>query len=104
MLDKIIAIFVTISLLLTPVILADWWTMTREEPQDYYPGWNLICYCADQPINASVLIQTYPNCTMLSKFNAQTQSYQTYFLDGPSSFDFKVTCQIGIFIFIEPQE
>ena len=104
MIDKIIAICVGISILLTPVILAEWWTMTREDPPQYYPGWNLVSYCTEESINASILIQTYPNCTMLSKFNAETQSYHTYFLDGPSSFDFKVTCQIGIFIFIEPQE
>ena len=101
---KIIIIGLALFLLSTTLVSGDWWTMTREDPPQYYPGWNLVSYCTEEPINASILIQTYPNCTMLSKFNAETQSYHTYFLDGPSSFDFKVTCQIGIFIFIEPQE
>ena len=102
-----ILIVIILGLIVTTIPAQEWsntssyWCMYRAEEPSLVPGWNLIGICSNNISTASELSTTINNCTIISMFNSTTQSYQSYFVGGPSSFDFPITCEMGLFILIE---
>jgi len=84
--------------------LAHWspsWRMynTRDnESMHLEIGWNLLGWCQNYSIPASNLSVTIPGCLSISKWVAENQTYWTYIVGGPPSFDFNLTKGIGFFV------
>lgn len=62
------------------------------------PGWNLLGWYHDYNTTASDIAANITGCISVSMWDAATQDYQTYIVGGPPSFDFTVTCGMGIFV------
>ena len=61
-------------------------------------GWNLIGWYHDFNTTASSLAGNISGCTSVSKWNATMQTYDTFIVGGPPSFDFTVSCGMGLFV------
>ena len=63
-----------------------------------YPGWNLIGWPYDYDTTASILSENITGCLSVSCWNATMQTYDTYIVGGPPSFDFSISCGMGLFV------
>ena len=61
-------------------------------------GWNLLGWYHDYNTTAISLSENITGCTSVSKWNATLQTYDTYIVGGPDSFDFKITRGMGLFV------
>jgi outer membrane protein assembly factor BamB len=61
-------------------------------------GWNLLGWYHSYNTTASSLSENITGCTSVSMWNANVQTYDTYIVGGPPTFDFTVTCGIGVFV------
>ncbi len=64
-----------------------------------FENWNLLGWYHLQDTTASSLSENISGSEMVSWFNEEAQSYETYFVGGPSSFDFTITQGMGVFVF-----
>ncbi len=63
-------------------------------------GWNLIGWFKNETTTASSLGQNITNCSIISKWNASLQQYESYLVGtSPTKFDFKIERGMGIFIY-----
>ena len=63
-------------------------------------GWNLISVPVDNDFTAITLSENITNCTMISWFDAAAQTYKTYIVGGPPSFDFPIIDGYGYFVLV----
>jgi hypothetical protein len=61
-------------------------------------GWNLIGWYKNHNTTASSLASNITGCTSVSKWNASMQTYNTYIVGGPPTFDFTIKRGMGIFV------
>ncbi len=61
-------------------------------------GWNLLGWYHNYDTTASSLSENITGCTTVSRWNASLQTYDTYIVGGPPSFDFTITCGMGLFV------
>ena len=83
---------------------SDWspcWCMHRADDGGLVSGWNLIGICSNQTEWASSLAGGIDGCSIISMFDASQQSYRSYFVGGPQSFDFPLFCGMGLFVLVE---
>ena len=66
-------------------------------------GWNAITWCESNPTLASTIGGSITGAEMISWFNAVSQGYETYFVGGPSSFDFTVEMGKGLFVLVNQE-
>ena len=52
----------------------------------------------DYDTTASSLSENITGCISVSMWNASLQTYDTYIVGGPPSFDFNITCGMGLFV------
>ena len=63
-------------------------------------GWNLIGWFRNETTNASSLAENIKNCTIVSKWNATLQQFQSYLVGiSPPEFDFEIKQGMGMFIY-----
>jgi len=63
-------------------------------------GWNLIGWFKNETTTASLLGQNITNCSIISKWNASLQQYQSYLVGiSPPEYDFAIKKGMGIFIY-----
>jgi len=63
-------------------------------------GWNLIGWFKNETTTASLLGQNITNCSIISKWNASLQQYQSYLVGiSPPEYDFAIKQGMGIFIY-----
>ena len=62
------------------------------------PGWNLITIPVNTSMWASDLAENVSGCTSVSKWNASLQTYDTYIVGGPPTFDFPIRNGHGYFV------
>ena len=60
-------------------------------------GWNLIGWYHEYNTTAQNLSENITGCTSVSYWDAVNQTYYTYIVGGPPSFDFHITKGMGIF-------
>jgi hypothetical protein len=63
-------------------------------------GWNMIGWYHSSDTLASSLGGNISDCQMVSWFDAVNQTFKTYIVGGPSSFDFPVTTGMGLFVMV----
>jgi len=63
-----------------------------------YESWNLIGWYQDYNTTASSLADNITGCTSVSRWNASLQTYDTYIVGGPPSFDFDISKGMGLFV------
>jgi hypothetical protein len=61
-------------------------------------GWNLIGWYHEYDTTASSLSENITGCTTVSMWNATLQTYDTYIVGGPPTFDFTITRGMGLFV------
>ena len=61
-------------------------------------GWNLIGWHHEENTTASSIAENITGCLSLSKWNASTQTYNTYIVMGPDAFDFIISRGMGLFV------
>jgi len=61
-------------------------------------GWNLIGWYHETSTSASSIAENITGCTSISCWDPALQTYDTYIVGGPPSFDFEVTCSMGMFV------
>jgi len=61
-------------------------------------GWNLIGWYKESSTTASSIAENITGCTSISCWDPALQTYDTYIVGGPPSFDFEVTCGMGMFV------
>jgi PKD repeat protein len=61
-------------------------------------GWNLLGWYHEYDTTASSLSENITGCTTVSIWNATLQTYDTYIVGGPPTFDFTITCGMGLFV------
>jgi hypothetical protein len=61
-------------------------------------GWNLLGWYHNYTTTASSLAGNITGCTSVSCWNASLQTYDTYIVGGPDSFDFTITRGMGMFV------
>ncbi len=61
-------------------------------------GWNLIGWFKEENTTASSLAGNITGCSSVSSWNTTTQSYETYIVGGPPSFDFTIVQSMGLFV------
>jgi hypothetical protein len=61
-------------------------------------GWNLIGWYHDYDTTSSSLAENITGCLSVSKWDAQNQTYYTYIVGGPPSFDFIIRTGMGLFV------
>ena len=66
-------------------------------------GWNLLGWYHEDETTASSLASNISGCTSVSKWNASLQTYDTFIVGGPPSFDFMVSCGMGLFVDVTEQ-
>jgi len=64
-------------------------------------GWNLISVPVDNDFTAITLSENITGCVMISRFDAVAQTYETYIVGGPPSFDFPIIDGHGYFILVD---
>ncbi len=62
------------------------------------PGWNLITIPMEADLYASDISSNISGCLGVSSWNSLLQTYQTYIVNGPSSFDFPLQSGVGYFV------
>ena len=63
-------------------------------------GWNLIGWFKENSTTASLLGQNITNCSIISKWNASLQQFQSYLVGiSPPEYDFEIKQGMGIFIY-----
>jgi len=65
-----------------------------------YIGWNLIGWHQIYNTTASSLAGNISGCELISWFDSGNQTYKSYIVGGPSSFDFTITNGMGIFVVV----
>jgi hypothetical protein len=65
-----------------------------------YIGWNMIGWYNASDTLASSLGGNISGCQMMSWFDAVNQTFKTYIVGGPSTFDFTVTAGMGLFVLV----
>jgi outer membrane protein assembly factor BamB len=60
--------------------------------------WNLIGWYHTYETTASSLSENITGSTSVSKWNTTLQTYDTYIVGGPPTFDFTITCGMGLFV------
>jgi hypothetical protein len=63
-----------------------------------YPGWNMIGWFQEYDTDAATLGQYIPGCTVVCKFNPDSQSYTTHVVGIPYN-EFTIEQGMGIFIY-----
>jgi nucleotide-binding universal stress UspA family protein len=61
-------------------------------------GWNLLGWYHSYDTTASSLSENIIGCTSVSRWNASIQTYDTYIVGGPPSFDFTIRQGMGLFV------
>ena len=61
-------------------------------------GWNLLGWYHDYDTTASSLSENISGCVSVSMWNSSLQTYNTYIVGGPPSFDFPIRCSMGLFV------
>ncbi len=61
-------------------------------------GWNLLGWFYDYDTSAISLSENITGCISVSCWNASLQTYDTYIVGGPPSFDFTISCGMGLFV------
>jgi hypothetical protein len=61
-------------------------------------GWNLLGWYHDYNTMASSLSENITGCLSISGWDAINQTYLTYIVGGPPSFDFTIDCAKGLFV------
>jgi hypothetical protein len=61
-------------------------------------GWNLLGWYHSYNTTASSLSENITGCTSVSMWNTSMQTYDTYIVGGPPTFDFTITCGMGLFV------
>jgi len=61
-------------------------------------GWNLIGWYHEYDTTASSLSENISGCVSVSMWNATLQTYKTYIVGGPPSFDFPIVRGMGLFV------
>ncbi len=61
-------------------------------------GWNLLGWYHNYDTTASDLSENILGCTSVSMWNASLQTYNTYIVGGPPSFDFVISRGMGLFV------
>ncbi len=64
-------------------------------------GWNMIGWYHELNTSASDLAAQITECSSVSKWNTTEQTYDTYIVGGPPSFDFTVRCGMGLFVDVD---
>ena len=77
-------------------------TVIGSEPELTYnlslhSGWNLITIPVENTYTAMTLSENITECVMISRFDAVNQTYKTYIVGGPPSFDFPILDGYGLF-------
>ena len=62
------------------------------------PGWNLITIPVQNNYTAKTLAENISDCIMISRFDAENQTYKSYIVGGPPGFDFSIQDGYGYFI------
>jgi hypothetical protein len=60
-------------------------------------GWNLIGWYHDYVTTASSIAENITGCLSISGWDSEIQTYKTYIVGGPPSFDFTVSINMGLF-------
>ena len=68
-----------------------------------YIGWNMIGWFQSYDTMASLLAENISGCSMVSWFNASSQSFETYIVGGPPQFDFEVSPGMGVFVLVDEE-
>jgi len=68
-----------------------------------YDGWNMIGWYQQFNTTASSLAGNITGCSMVSRFDTASQSFKTYIVGGPSTFDFDISAGMGIFIYTDQE-
>jgi len=93
------------SLPLTDDGFSDWspcWCMHRADTDmGLVSGWNLIGICSNETRWASSLASGIDGCSIVSCFDSSQQSYTSFFVGGPDSFDFPLARGMGVFVLVE---
>jgi len=66
-------------------------------------GWNLITVPVDNIMMASGLAENITGSIMISRFDAENQTYRTYIVGGPPGFDFPVVDGYGYFVLVDEE-
>ncbi len=66
-------------------------------------GWNLLSWYHTENTTASNLAGNITGCSSVSSWNATIQSYDTYIVGGPDTFDFVITSGMGVFVDVTQQ-
>lgn len=61
-------------------------------------GWNLLGWYNNYNTTASSLAENITGCISVSKWNATMQTYETYIVGGPPTFDFNIIRGMGLFV------
>jgi hypothetical protein len=61
-------------------------------------GWNLLGWYHSYNTSASSLAGNITGCTSVSMWNATVQTYDTYIVGGPPTFDFNICRGMGLFV------
>jgi hypothetical protein len=61
-------------------------------------GWNLLGWYHSYNTTASSLAGNITSCNSVSMWNTTVQTYDTYIVGGPPTFDFTITCGMGVFV------
>ena len=65
-------------------------------------GWNMIGWHHDYDTTASILGDSISNCTIVSMFDADLQTYKSYIVGvSPPSADFAIKPGMGIFVVVD---
>jgi hypothetical protein len=64
-------------------------------------GWNLIGWYHDYDTLASNIAANITGCLSVSAWDSINQTYQTYIVGGPPSFDFTITQNMGLFVDVD---
>jgi len=67
--------------------------------QTFSDGWNLITLPVSTSLNASNIAQNISNCTMISWFDAECQTYRTHIV-GSAVYNFTIEDGYGLFILV----
>ena len=93
MMNKTLAIVLFATILWSP-----WWTTYTGGGHELETGWNMIGWYQNYNTTASDL--AIPFTTMVSKWNATEQTYDTYIVGGPPSFNFEIVQGMGLFVYV----
>jgi len=66
----------------------------------FVSGWNLITVPMSNLFYASSLAENISGCQMVSWFDSVNQTYKTYIVGGPPSFDFPIVDGFGYFVLV----